>query len=152
MFLRRSLNAIKHMCKGKPWRVLEKISTLRVVFSLTPLHIPHPQSLLRSSRCSSCRVCLFYCMTLTRSSLVALSAPLESPLRYSLRSYNFYKGVQTPLSVCARLRVARAARLVTLFVDTPSLIYYLSGSLLLSYILYLSANLDSCLLYLSRFL
>lgn len=61
----------------------------------------------------------------------SLCPPLESPLRYSLRSYIFYKGVQTPLSVCARLRVARAARLVTLFVDTPSLIYYLSGSLLL---------------------
>jgi len=102
VFLRRSLNAIKHMCKGKPWRVLEKISTLRVVFSLTPLHIPHPQSLLRSSRCSSCRVCLFYCMTLTRSSLVALSAPLESPLRYSLRSYIFYKrGADATQCLCS---------------------------------------------------
>lgn len=131
MFLRRSLNAIKTYMQGQAVNsVRENLHPSGSIFS-TPLHIPHPQSLLRSSRCSSCRVCLFYCMTLTRSSLVALSAPLESPLRYSLRSYIFYKGVQTPLSVCARLRVARAARLVTLFVDTPSLIYCLSGSLLL---------------------
>jgi hypothetical protein len=88
---------------------------------LPPLLLPPPHSIvalrltpLRSVWCSqwACRLVLFH--TVAHSSFAATPAPLN-PNKVFAIAHSFFKRGQPPLSVCARLRVARANRAVTVF-------------------------------------